>query len=456
MNRRTFVSSLATAGAAVAATPKVLSAEAGREKTPTIGLVGCGWFGEVDLGYLVQVSGGEVVSLCDVNSHALEQLAEQVQQSQRNEPGRFSDFREMLASRKHDIVIVATPDHWHALPAIAAIEAGADVFLEKPTSVDVLEGEALVAAARKHNRVVQVNTQRRSWDLVRRVRDEFVRTGRLGRIGIAETFFFTGRWSPEPFVEKPVPAHLDYDFWTGPAPVMPFVGVQELRGWRNFMEYGNGFAGDMGVHMVDAARFMLDLGWPESVTGIGGIYVPEGWRGNRSDTLHAVMQYPGLRMSWEHRAWGASPIKARHWTENWGIRLVGTKGTLDMTSFMYQFTPRGGGGGEPELFHELAIDGDPTNPDYSKWEAGFDAPSMAHVRDFLDAREKRTRPVADVEENHISSSCCILANMSQQLGRSLSYDPATRTIPGDIEATNLLARPYRSPWKHPAEGLVSG
>jgi hypothetical protein len=158
-------------------------------------------------------------------------------------PRTFEDYREMLDSGEHDIVMVATPDHWHALPAIAAMKAGADVYLEKPVSVDVIEGEALVAAARKYGRVVQVNTQRRSNPLYLEARDKYITQRQAGKIGLVETYSYLGSegWtagSDDP--DAPVPAHLNYDLWTGPAPLLPFKAIKEDRGWRAFMEYGNG------------------------------------------------------------------------------------------------------------------------------------------------------------------------------------------------------------------------
>jgi predicted dehydrogenase len=443
MDRRTFtISSLAAAGS-IAASSRTF----GAGTKPKVGLIGCGWFGGVALNAMAEVSNAEFISLCDPNSNAIKTTTELLAKRQAAPARTFKDYREMLASAKHDIVIVSTPDHWHALPAIAAMKAGADVFVEKPISVDIMEGEALVAAARKYKSVVQVNTQRRSAAFVAEARDKFIRTGRLGAIPLVETYGYLSSRSNEPMPESTVPAHLDYEMWTGPAPLLPFRGAIESRAWRSFIEYGNGQIGDLGIHMFDVARFMLGLGWPRAISAVGGIYVDKNSPANTSDTQRAEFDYPGVKVSWESRTWGLPPTPPRHWTDLWGVRVLGEKGTLNLTALGYEFKPKGEGTAEGA--HLLAADGDHTKLDPSRLPTAMSSMQHAHVLDFLQAREKRTRPVADIEEGHISTACCILANIAQELGRTVAYDPKTRTVAGDAEATRRLARAYRKPWSHP-------
>ncbi len=452
MNRRTFVSSLAVAGAAVATSSRLFAVDA--KPRPRVGIIGCGWYAGVNYEALVRNAGVEVVSLCDVNEHNLQKILKLVAKHQTAVPRAFVDYREMLAPRAHDIVIVATPDHWHALPALAAMKAGADVYLEKPVSVDVIEGEALVAAARKYGSVVQVNTQRRSNPLYLEARDKYLASGRLGKIGLVETYSYLGSegWSPGPVPDAPVPAHLNYDLWTGPAPLLPYKEIMENRGWRAFMEFGNGPIGNLGVHMLDKVRWLLGLGWPQSVQSTGGIYVHKASFSNLSDTQRSLFRYPDLDVSWEHRMWGASPIPQRHWSDQWGARLVGQDGTLNLTMFEYAFTPAQGGPREGR--HMLSKTGDLENVDFNQGGNAYKETENRHMLDFLRARETRSRPIADIEEGHISSACCELANVSLKLGRPLAYDPRTRTVPGDAEASRLLARPYRGPWVHPDSATV--
>ena len=449
MDRRTFtLSSLAAAGGLTAAS----QAFAATTPKPKVGLIGCGWFGGVSLETMAQVGNVEFISLCDPNSNAIKTTSESVAKYQKAPAKAYKDYREMLARAKHDIVIVATPDHWHALPAIAAMKAGADVYLEKPISVDVMEGEALVAAARKYNRVVQVNTQRRSAAFVAEARDKYLRSGRLGAIPLVETYGYLSSRNNDPMPEGPVPAYLDYEMWTGPAPLLPFRSAIESRRWRSFIEYGNGQIGDLGIHMFDVARFMLGLGWPRAISATGGIYVDKNSPANTSDTQRAEFDYPGLKVSWESRTWGLPPMPVRHWTDMWGVRFLGEKGTLTLSAVGYEFKPKGDGAAEGSNL--LAVDGDYTKLDQNRLVAAMESMQQPHVLDFLQAREKRSRPAADIEEGHISTACCILANIAQELGRPISYDPKTRTVPGDAEATRRLARAYRKPWAHPDPGAV--
>jgi len=444
MDRRAFTfSSLAAAGSLTAAS-QVFGATTPR---PKVGLIGCGWFGGVALEAMAQVGNVEFISLCDPNSNAIKTTSELLAKRQAAPARAFKDYREMLASAKHDIVIVSTPDHWHALPAIAAMKAGADVFLEKPICVDIMEGEALVAAARKYKRVVQVNTQRRSAAFVAEARDKYLRTGRLGTIPLIETYGYLSSRNNEPMPEGTVPPYLDYEMWTGPAPLLPFRSAIESRLWRSFIEYGNGQVGDLGIHMFDLARWMMGLGWPRAISATGGIYVDKNSPANTSDTQRAEFDYPGVKVSWESRTWGVPPMPVRHWTDLWGVRFLGDKGTLNLTMVGYEFKPKDGGA--VERFNQLAVDGDYTKLDASRQDAAMNSVQQPHVLDFLQAREKRSRPVADIEEGHISTACCILANVAQELGRPISYDPKTRTVPGDAEATRKLARVYRKPWSHP-------
>ena len=218
------------------------------------------------------------------------------------------------------------------------------------------------------------------------------------------------------------------------------------------MEYGNGQIGDLGVHMFDCVRWMMDLGWPGTISSSGGIYVDQHASSNISDTQRSVFHYPDLDVSWEHRTWGAAPIPQRDWTDLWGARFVGTKGTLTINLLGYEFTPADGGAREG--FHLLSKTGNLENVDFSAQGSAVSDIQKTHVQDFMKARKTRSRPVADVEEGHISTACCVLANLALELGRPLRYDPATRTVVGDTEATRRLSRTYRAPWVHPDPATV--
>jgi predicted dehydrogenase len=416
------------------------------QQPPRVGLIGSGWYGKTALFRLIQVAPVEVVSLCDVDRRMLAGAAEMVAQRQASgsRPRTYSDYRVMLAERDLDIVLVSTPDHWHALPTIAAIEAGADVFVEKPISIDVVEGQAMVAAARRHGRVVQVNTQRRSTPHLIEARDTFIREGRLGTIGKIETYSYYHMRTRDAPPDTEPPEYLDYEMWTGPAPMRPYNRLVHPRGWRNFMEYSNGIVGDMCIHMLDMVRWLLDLGWPERISSAGGIRVHRQSKANTTDTQSATFDFGDLTVLWQHRTWGhpADPDYP------WGATIYGDRGTLKLSVHGFDFIPVGEG--EPvrrDVTYELdEYPEDRTEQDLERHVA----PALRyHLRDFLEAIRTRGRPVADIEEGHISSASCILANLALELGRTLHWDPRAQRVIDDDQANALLRRPYRAPWIHP-------
>lgn len=411
-----------------------------------VGLIGCGWYGKSDLFRLLQISEAEVVALCDVDSRMLEDAKTKVAQFQKSgrKPIGYNDYRKMLEKEKLDLVLIGSPDHWHALQAISAIESGAHVYLQKPISVDVLEGEAILGKARTYNRVVQVGTQRRSTPHLIEAKAKIVEAGLLGKVSHAEIccYYHMRRNIGQETIS--VPEFLDYDLWCGPAPMRPYVGLPHRGWWRSFMEYGNGIMGDMCIHMLDTVRWMLDLGWPGKVDSTGGIYVQKESASNIADTQTAVFEFDEFNCVWQHRTWGTPPDPEYPWA----FFIYGEKGTLKGSVHKYEFIPAGGGESirgdvlfEKEKYPEDLVEKD--------IELHVASATRNHMKNFLAAIEKGTKPVADIEQGHISSASCILANMSMKLGRSLSYDPVRKIVVDDEEATELLGRPYRKGWIHP-------
>ena len=411
-----------------------------------VGLIGSGWYGKIDLLRLIQVAPVEVVSLCDVDKKMVADAAEIVasRQASKQKPRTFSDYRQMLAQKDLNIVLVGTPDHWHALPAIAAMQAGADVWVQKPISVDVMEGHAMLAAARKYKRVVQVGTQRRSTPHLVDAINKVIKEGKLGNVAQVEIYCYTrSRVNNSP--DEAPPENLDYEFWTGPAPMRPYIRGMHPRSWRAYMEYGNGTIGDMGIHMFDMVRWMLGLGWPKRITSSGGILVLKGGKSNIPDTQTAVFEYDGLNVVWQSRAWGEAPDPKY----TWGATLYGDKGTLKASVYSYDYTPLARG--EQPIHQDVVYELDKYPEDNT--EPGIEkhtAPAVRYqMKNFLENIASRGRPVADIEEGYISTASCILANMSLKLGRTLSWDPQKNQVIGDPEANKLLARQYRTPWAHP-------
>jgi predicted dehydrogenase len=365
-------------------------------------------------------------------------------QPSKKTPRTYADYRQMLAEKDLDIVLIATPDHWHALPALAAMEAGADLYLQKPISVDVREGQAILQTARKLGRVVQVGTQRRSTPHLIEARDQIIREGKLGKIAHVELYcYYHMRARANPPDIAP-PENLDWEMWTGPAPMRPYNEIVHPRGWRSFQEYGNGILGDMCIHMLDTARWMLDLGWPQRISSAGGILVDKASKANVPDTQNATFDFGDLTAVWEHRTWGAAPDPRYPW----GLTIYGDKGTLKASVMSYDFIPQGGGESiHRDVTYELdQFPEDKTEKDLEKHVA----PAIrGHMKDLLACIDSRGKPVADIEQGHISTASCILANLALELGRSLTWDAANGRVANDDEANARLARPYRSPWVHP-------
>lgn len=445
MHRRSFVAAAAAAGSAYAM-------QSGKPRR--VGLIGTGWYGKIDLLRLIQVEPVEVVSLCDVDSAMLAAAGDLVATRQKSgkKPRLFHDYKDMLRQSGLDICLVATPDHWHALAMIDAVKAGADVYVQKPVSVDVTEGQAMLAAARKYKRVVQVGTQRRSTPHLAEAKEKFLDTGRLGKISYVDIHcYYHMRATTNPPDTAP-PASLDYEMWTGPAPMRPFCALTHPRSWRAFMEYGNGIVGDMAIHMFDMTRWMLKLGWPTRISSDGGIYMDKASKANITDTQVCTWEYPDLNIVWNHRTWGAAgEPDPKH---SWGATFYGDKGTLKVGVYAYDFIPSAKG--EQPVHKDVTYEFERYPEDKTEKDLETHvAPAVRHhMMDFLAAIDQRSKPVADIEEGYISTASCILANLALKRGRSFEWDAAKQQVVGDAEANRMLSRAYRKPWTHPEAGKV--
>jgi predicted dehydrogenase len=444
MHRRDFLKQSAAAFA-VANLPVYAQQLADMKKR--VGLIGTGWYGKTDLLRLIQVAPVEVVSLCDVDRKMLAEAAEIVstRQLSKKKPRPYSDYRAMLKERDLDIVIIVTPDHWHALPMIEAVKSGMDVWVQKPISVDIVEAQGMLAAARKYKRIVQVGMQRRSTPHLVRARDRVIREGRLGTIGLVEIYcYYHMRATQNPPDTQP-PEYLDYEMWTGPAPMRPYNSLVHPRSWRAFMEYGNGIVGDMCVHMLDMVRWMLDLGMPKRVSSSGGILVDKASKANITDSQTATFDFGDLQVVWTHRTYGDPPDP----TYPWGATFYGDKGTLKASVMSYDFVPTGK---DQTPIHEdvtYELEQFPEDRTEKDLERHVAPAIRAHMKNFLECIASRGTPVADIEQGYMSAAACILANLSMKLGRTLQWDHAKGVVIDDPEANTLLRRPYRAPWVHP-------
>jgi predicted dehydrogenase len=256
--------------------------------------------------------------------------------------------------------------------------------------------------------------------------------------------YFPMRANGNPPVQ-PVPDNLDYEMWTGPAPLRPYDGLPHKRWWRTFTEYGNGIVGDMCVHMLDTARWMLGLGWPRRITSAGGIYVQKEGKSNISDTQTATFEYDHFNCVWQHRTWGTPPDP----DYPWALFIYGEKGTLKASTMRADFIPLDKN--SKPLHFECVYEKEKFPEDVTEKDIELNAApaTRLHMLDFFAAIEKRSRPIADIEEGHISTATCILANVAMEIGRPIAYDAKKRVVADDREATKRLRREYRKPWKHP-------
>ena len=417
-----------------------------------VGLIGSGWYGKSDLLRLVQVAPVEVVSLCDVDKQMVSDAADLVatRQLSKKRPRVYSDYRALLKERDLDLVIIDTPDHWHALPMIEAVKSGLDVWVQKPVSVDVVEAQAMLAAARQYKRVVQVGMQRRSTPHLIHAKDRIIKEGKLGTIGLVEIYCYYHMRATQNPPDGPPPANLDYEMWTGPAPMRPYNSLVHPRSWRAFMEYGNGILGDMCVHMLDMVRWMLDLGMPTRIDSTGGILVDKKSKANITDTQTATFDFPNLRVVWTHRSYGSSPDPAYPW----GATFYGDKGTLKASVNSFDYIPQAK---DEAPIHEdvvMELEQFPEDKTEKDLERHVAPAIRGHMKNFLECTASRANPVADIEQGYMSTAACILANISLDLGRSLQWDHAKGVVVGDEEANKRLRRPYRGAWAHPDPNKV--
>jgi predicted dehydrogenase len=414
-NRRVF---LGTAGL-LAATG--LRASAGPNERIRVGIVGVrGRGNELAQGFARQKE-AEVVAVCDIDDAAFPKVLKSVEELGGKAPRVEKDFRKLLDDKGIDAIAVATPDHWHALIAVMACQAGKDVYSEKPASHNVVEGRRMVEAARKYKRVVQIGTQRRSTPHVKEA-VEFVQSGQLGKVGMARAWIHQQRKPIGHGQPGPVPAGVDYAMWQGPAPDRPFVANHFHYNWHWFWNWGTGELGNNGIHGLDVARWGLGVDAPLRVTSGGGKFVFDDDQ-EVPDTQVVTWEFPHAVITWEHRMW------SKHGTEGkgFGIAFYGDKGTLivDEKNWRVEDGPKAGG----------------------ESSGGQDA----HIKNFLDCTKDRRNPNADVEIGHLSTRLCHLGNIAHRVGRKLTFDAATESFPGDIEANKLLGREYSSRFEMPSQ-----
>jgi predicted dehydrogenase len=417
---RRFFLGAAAAGLAAA------RAQAAPSDRIRVGFIGCGGMGTGRLRQFLGHADVEAAAVCDVDRTHLERAAALVEKETGRKPAAFADFRRLLERGDIDAVMIATPDHWHALPAILACQAGKDVFVEKPFSWSVGEGRRMVEEARRRRRVTQMGNHIHN-DLpnYRRV-VELVRSGLLGRIVRVHCGLASNEKSIGSPPDGPPPPELDYDFWLGPAPKRPYNPNRSHGKFRYFWDYSGGYFADFWCHYADVAYWALDLKAPRAVSAAGGRWLAED-NAETPDVFEAVFEYPGpVLLTWTQHPRG------RPGFEHMGSCVVfeGTEATL-VTNYSK---------------HEVWVKGKPA-PDFPRPEPSI-PDSPGHIREFLDAiKARNTETTCNFEYSHRLNKGALLANLAFRLGARLEWDDERERVTNHREANSRLTRRYRKPWK---------
>ncbi len=408
-----------------------MAAPMGAQTKPVrLGLIGCGWYGGVDLDAAYKVGGVQCTAICDVDQAHLDEFTAKVEKADGRKPAVYRNYRDMLARREFDALIIATPPHWHALPFIAAMENKIPTYMEKPLAYDVRECQAMVAAWKKAGVPVQVGFQRRQGDTFRAVR-EFVAAGHAGRIVQVDAQIHYQAATPDPKPQAP-PAGWDWDAWCGPSPLQPYSPAIGHRSWRLEHHTGHGHLVDWGIHLIDATRLMLGESVPQKVRAMGGIYQYKGLI-TTPDTLTAQFDFARCPVVWRHRLWGArenDPATAN------GVFLYGDKATVFVNDGVWRVMPREKGA--PIEEKKAAVAGG--------------AMGVAHMREFIEALRGGAAPSCTVEDAARSTTTVILGMIAYESNAPVVWDAAAARIPDHPAAAKLLKREYRRGYAHPFAG----
>jgi len=387
-----------------------------------MGHIGMGWFGVVDLKIFLGSPQVQNVAVCDVDAAKREAAKAIVDSHYGNgDCAAYRDFRDMLERDDIDAVSIATPDHWHAIPTIWAAKRGKDVHIEKPLSLTIREGRAMVEAVRRYGRVCQTGSEARSIAACR-FACELVRNGRIGKV--TEVYIgpsVGGPSSPEVLPAEPVPPGLDWDMWLGPAPWRAYNRAYHPVSWRAFRDFSGGGMTDWGAHHFDLAQWALGM----DHTGPVEIFPPDG-----KDHKWLTFRYAnGVVM---YHITSAEQVQRMKLIGEHGVTIVGTEGRVGVSYGRFHGTEPAWLAREPIASSELHLHQCP--------------PGGHEVGDFITSVRTRSRPGADVEIGHRTVTVAHLGNIAHWLGRPLRWDPAKEEFPGDEEANRMLVRSMRPPW----------
>ena len=430
ITRRNFIGQTALVTLAAGTFPFIRSARAGEpgaSEKIRLGVIGCGGMGQVDLTDFVANPEVECVVICDLDDARLAKGLEICAKAGRKPPETTKEFQRVLDHKDIDAVLIATPDHWHAIPAVMACQAGKDVYVEKPLAKTIDEGRAMVEAAKRHKRIAQMGSQWRSCAHIIEAA-EMVRSGKLGKVSLVRGWAYLD-WLPT-VGHKPdcaPPAGIDYDRWLGPAPLRPFNPNRFHFNFRWFWDYAGGLMTDWGVHLINMQQMGMGLDAPKTVSSCGGKFTFDD-DSETPDSQVTVYEFPTYQMIWEHRAGLNNGLHGRPW----GVQWSGTEGTIILNDTGYEII--GEKKGEKVDSGKVASKGNP---------------HPAHVRNFLDCVKSRQQPVLNLETGQHVSTLAHLGNIAYRTGRKIVWDGQAEKVVGDHEADKLVGVKYRKPWHLP-------
>jgi len=444
ITRRDFVEAVGISAGAVTlvGTPGMASAPSANEKV-RLGLIGAGSRGNQLLDSFLPQKDVDIVAIADVDDHHAGKTAERVKKAKGNDPHTARDYRPMLDRKDLDAVIIATPDHWHALPSIHAVLAGKDVYVEKPVAHNVAEGQAMLHAARKTNKIMAVGTQQRSSSHFQQA-VEIVRSGKLGKVFWVQTWNYENI-SPLGMSRNPdtaAPSHVDYERWLGPAPERPFNPCRFHLLFRWYFDYAGGMMSDWGVHLNDIVMWALSSKGPKSVYTTGGVFTTDDDR-DTPDTMQVVYEFPECTLTYSMRKGNGLKLNGH----DYGILFCGTNASLLLDRAGFEVIPDTVvmPYGIKLVFGDRPLRKIALKPEKAK---GVDGQN-AHVRNFLDCLKSRALPTSDIEIAHRSTNTCHLGNISYKLGRKLEWDAEGERFKNDPEADALLTREPRKGYELP-------
>ncbi len=440
VSRRQFIK---TTGASAIAVPLIIQSSAllGKGMAPgdriNLGIIGCGGLGKENLKACVANPNVVVVAACDVWKERLDPIVEKYKGTCTG----YTDFRELLLHKGLDAVIIATPAHWHAIIAIAAAEAGKDIYLQKPMTMHIGESFAVRNAVRKHKVICQIGTQIHASENYRRV-VELIRSGNLGAIGTVRTFFVMNE-APNGIGlgnnTTNIPKGMNWDMWVGPARMQPFNPnlVKDAYYHGFWMDFSGGWTPGMAPHIIDLPVWALDLGFPTEVSASGGRFIIKD-DGDAYDNHEVLIKYPNLTMSWMSsltNSYGFDFAREQKSQRRLGIYFHGVNGTLQTDYDNHLIYPEGN-----------RMDGMQVPP--------ISIPSSpGHEIEWLECIKSRKQPSCNPDYHARVDVPIQLSTLALKLGRSIHFDPVTEKITGDQEAAKMAIPEYRAPWKFPTQYL---